>query len=196
MNKPRRDLMGRIIVTEYISIDGVIEAPGGDEDYEHVNWVFEFERGEEGQKFKDDEALDSEALLLGRVTYDGFAPAWPTMEGEVADKFNAMPKYVISKTLVDPEWNNTTVLRGDVVEEASALKQEIEGDIVVHGSAQLARALLAAGLVDELRLMVYPLVLGSGQKLFDSDGKKTLMPLREATTVGDGITILTYGPIS
>ena len=188
--------MGRIIVTEYISIDGVIEAPGGDEDYEHVNWVFEFERGEEGQKFKDDEALDSDALLLGRVTYDGFAPAWPTMEGEVADKFNAMPKYVISKTLVDPEWNNTTVLGGDVVEEASALKQRIDGDIVVHGSAQLARALLAAGLVDELRLMVYPLVLGSGQRLFDSDGKKTLMPLREATTVGEGITILTYGPIS
>ena len=188
--------MGRIIVTEYISIDGVIEAPGGDEDYEHVNWVFEFERGEDGQRFKDDEALGSEALLLGRITYEGFAPAWPTMEGAVADKFNAMPKYVISKTLVDPAWNNTTVLRGDVVEEAGTLKRRIDGDIVVHGSAQLARALLAADLVDELRLMVFPLVLGSGQKLFDSDGKKTLMPLREATTVGDGITILTYGPIS
>jgi dihydrofolate reductase len=102
--------MGRIVVTEYISIDGVIEAPGGNEDYEHVNWVFEFERGEEGQKFKDDETLGSEALLLGRITYEGFAPAWPTFEGEVADKMNAMPKYVISKTLVDPDWNNTTVL--------------------------------------------------------------------------------------
>ena len=187
--------MGRIIVTEYISIDGVIEAPGGDEDYEHVNWVFEFERGEDGQKFKDDEALASEALLLGRVTYEGFAPAWPTMEGEVADKFNAMPKYVISKTLVDPEWNNTTVLSGDVVEEVTALKQRIDGDIVVHGSAQLARALLAADLVDELRLMVHPLVLGTGQRLFNGDGKKRVMPLREARTVGDGITILTYGPI-
>ena len=188
--------MGRIIVTEYMSIDGVIEAPGGTEDYEHVNWVFEFERGEEGQKFKDDEALSSEAMLLGRTTYEGFAPAWPTMEGEVADKFNAMPKYVVSKTLEDPEWNNTTVLRGDVVEEVTALKQKVEGDIVVHGSAQLAQALFAAGLVDELHLMVFPLVLGSGKKLFNGSGKKTLMPLRQARTVGDGITILTYGPIS
>jgi dihydrofolate reductase len=187
--------MGRIVVTEYISIDGVIEAPGGDEDYEHVNWVFEFERGEEGQKFKDDETLGSEALLLGRITYEGFAAAWPTMEGEFADKFNAMPKYVISRTLVDPDWNNTTVLHGDVIEEATALKQRVDGDIVVHGSAQLARALFAAGLVDELRLMVFPLVLGSGKKLFDSNGTKTRMPLREAKTVGDGITILTYGPI-
>ena len=184
--------MGRIVVTEYISIDGVIEAPGGDEDYEHVNWVFEFERGDDGQRFKDDETLGSEALLLGRTTYEGFAPAWPTMEGEVADKFNAMPKYVISKTLVDPEWNNTTVLRGDVIEEATALKQSVDGDVVVHGSAQLAQALLAAGLVDELRLMVFPVVLGSGKKLFNGDGRKMTMPLRDAKTVGDGIAILTY----
>jgi dihydrofolate reductase len=187
--------MGRIVVTEYISIDGVIEAPGGDEDYEHVNWVFEFERGEDGQKFKDDETLGSDALLLGRITYDGFAPAWPTFDGVVADKMNAMPKYVISKTLVDPDWNNTTVLRGDVIEEATALKQRVDGDIVVHGSAQLAQALFAAGLVDELRLMVFPLVLGTGKKLFDGNGKKTRMPLREAKTVGEGITVLTYGPI-
>ena len=185
--------MGRIIVTEYTSIDGVIEAPGGDEDYEHVNWAFEFDRGEDGQKFKDDEALASEALLLGRVTYEGFAPAWPAMEGAVAAKFNAMPKYVVSTTLVDPEWNNTTVLGG--IDEVRKLKQRIDGDIVVHGSAKLARALLAADLVDELRLMVHPLVLGSGKRLFDGDGKKTPMPLREARTVGDGIAILTYGPI-
>jgi dihydrofolate reductase len=187
--------MGRIIVTEYISIDGVIEAPGGVEDYEHVNWALGFERGDEGQKFKEDETYGAEAMLLGRVTYEGFALSWPTIEGEFADYFNAMPKYVISKTLVDPEWKNTTVLRGDVIEEATALKQRIEGDILVHGSAQLARALFVAGLVDELHLMVYPLVLGSGKTLFDSNGKKTLMPLRQATTVGDGITILTYGPI-
>jgi dihydrofolate reductase len=184
--------MGRIVVTEYISIDGVIEAPGGDEDYEHVNWVFEFERGEDGQKFKDDETLGSEALLLGRITYEGFAPAWPTFEGEVADKMNAMPKYVISKTLADPDWNNTTVLGGDVIEEATALKQRVDGDIVVHGSAQLAQALFAAGLVDELRLMVFPLVLGSGKKLFDGGGRKMLMPLRDVKTVGEGIAILTY----
>ncbi len=188
--------MGRIVVTEYISIDGVIEAPGGVEDYEHVNWALEFERGEEGQKFKDDETFGSEALLLGRTTYDGFALAWPTMEGELADKINSMPKYVVSRTLTNPDWSNTTVLRGDVIEEATALKQKIDGDIVVHGSAQLARALFAASLVDELHLMVYPLVLGSGKRLFDGNGKKTRMPLREAKTVGDGITILTYGPIA
>jgi dihydrofolate reductase len=187
--------MGRIVVTEYSSIDGVIEAPGGDEDYEHVGWVFEFERGEEGQRFKDDETLGSDALLLGRATYEGFAPAWPTFEGEVADKMNAMPKYVISKTLEDPDWNNTTVLRGDVIEEATALKQKVDGDIVVHGSAQLARALFGAGLVDELRLMVFPLILGSGKKLFDGDVGKMRMPLVDAKTVGDGIAILTYSKI-
>jgi dihydrofolate reductase len=187
--------VGRIVVTEYISIDGVIEAPGGAEDYEHVNWVFEFERGEDGQKFKDEETLGSDAVLLGRITYEGFAPAWPTFDGEVADKMNTMPKYVISKTLVDPDWSNTTVLRGDVIEEATALKQRVDGDIVVHGSAQLARALFAAGLVDELRLMVFPLVLGSGKRLFDGNGTKTHMPLREVKTVGEGISILTYGPI-
>jgi dihydrofolate reductase len=117
------------------------------------------------------------------------------MEGEVADKFNAMPKYVVSKTLVDPVWNNTTVLGGDAVEEARTLKQRIDGDIVVHGSAQLARALFAADLVDALHLMVFPLVLGSGKTLFDGNGKKIRMPLREAKVVGDGVTILTYGPI-
>jgi dihydrofolate reductase len=185
--------MGKIIVTEYMSIDGVIEAPGGVEDYEHVGWVFEFERGAEGQKFKEDETYGSAAMLLGRITYETFARSWPSIEGEFADRFNAMPKYVISKTLADPEWNNTTVLSGDVIGEAKALKQKVDGDIVVHGSAQLARALLAAGLVDELRLMVYPLILGSGKRLFDSNGQKTLMPLREAKTVGDGVVILTYG---
>lgn len=188
--------MGRIIVTEYISIDGVIEAPGGDEDYEHVNWVFEFERGEEGQRFKDEETLASDAVLLGRITYEGFAKAWPTMQGDVADKLNGMPKYVMSKTLVNPDWSNTTVLTGDLVEEATVLKQSVSGDIVVHGSAQLARALFAANLVDELRLMVFPLVLGSGKKLFDGDGRRLRMPLRDVKTVGDGITIQTYGPIS
>jgi dihydrofolate reductase len=187
--------MGRIVVTEYISIDGVIEAPGGVEEYEHVNWALEFDRGDDGQKFKDDETFGSAALLLGRITYEGFAPAWPTMQGDVADKFNSMPKYVISKTLTDPQWNNTTVLRGDVIDEVEALKQTVDGDIVVHGSAQLARELFAASLVDELHLMVFPLVLGHGKTLFDGNGKRTRMPLREARTVGDGITILTYGPI-
>ena len=154
--------------------------------------MFDVERGADGQKFKDDETLGSEAVLLGRITYDGFAKAWPTMEGDVADKLNAMPKYVISRTVADPAWNNTIVLRGDVIEEATALKQRVDGDIVVHGSAQLAQALFAAGVVDELRLMVFPLVLGSGKKLFDSGATKMRMPLRDVRTVGDGVAILTY----
>jgi dihydrofolate reductase len=186
--------MGRIIVTEYISIDGVIEAPGGDEDYEHVGWAFDFDRGNEGQAFKEQEAYASEAQLLGRVTYEGFAAAWPAMDGELADKFNSMPKYVVSKTLQDPQWSNTTVLDGDPIEESRALKERIDGDIVVHGSAQLARALFDADLVDQLNLMVHPLVLGTGKRLFNG-GKRIGMPLIEAKAVGDGLTILTYGPI-
>ncbi len=183
--------MARIIVTEYISIDGVIQAPGGGEEFEHAGWVFDYDRGE-GQAFKDEETLASEAQLLGRRTYDAFAPAWPTMEGEVADKFNEMPKYVISKTLRDPEWNNTTVLGGDAVEEARALKDRLEGDIVVHGSAQLAQLLIEHDLVDELRLMVFPVVLGTGKRLFaDPAGKKPL-ELAGSKVVGDGIAILTY----
>src|SRR5947208_7986225 len=130
----RRTRMGRIVVTEFISLDGVIEAPGGGEDYEHGGWSFEIDRGDEGDKFKLDETLDSEALLLGRVTYEGFAAAWPSRDDEFADKFNGMPKYVVSSTLEDPEWNNTSVLKGDVVEEVSKLKQGVDGDIVVHGS--------------------------------------------------------------
>lgn len=184
--------MGRIIVTEYISIDGVIQAPGGDEDFEHVGWVFEFDRGDEGQKFKDEETFDSEAQLLGRLTYEGFAPAWPTMEGEVADKFNAMPKYVISKTLRDPEWNNTTILDGDAIEEARALKDRVEGNIVVHGSAQLAQALFEHDLVDELRLMVFPVVLGTGKRLFTDPASKKTLKLADSRVVGDGVAILTY----
>ncbi len=187
--------MGKLVVTEFISLDGVIEAPGGGEDYKHGGWTFEVERGPEGDKFKLDELIEAEAQLLGRRTYEGFAAAWPQMADEAgfAEKMNGMPKYVVSSTLEEAEWNNTTVLGG--IDEVEALKQRLDGDIVVHGSAQLARALLAADLVDELRLMVHPLVLGSGKTLFDGDGKKTRMPLRDATTVGDGITILTYGPI-
>src|SRR5919106_1807977 len=131
------DSVGRIVVTEFVSLDGVMEDPGGAEDFEHGGWSFELERVEDGDKFKLDEALESEALLLGRVTYEGFAAAWPSREGEFADKFNSMPKYVVSSTLEDPEWNNTTVLKGDVVEEVSKLKQEVDGDIYVHGSCQL-----------------------------------------------------------
>jgi dihydrofolate reductase len=183
--------MGKIVVTEFISLDGVIEAPGGGEDYEHQGWTFEVDRGAEGDKFKLDEAFASEALLLGRTTYEGFAAAWPTMEGEFADKFNGMPKYVVSATLSEPTWNNTTVLSGDLVEQVTKLKQDVEGEIVVHGSAQLTQGLIEHDLVDELRLMVFPVVLGSGKRLFGASAKKPLR-LTSSQTVGDGIAILVY----
>src|SRR4029453_3833667 len=147
--------MARIVVTEFVSLDGVMEDPGGAEDFKHGGWSFEFKRGEEGDKFKLDEVLESEALLLGRKTYEGFAAAWPSREGEFADKFNNMPKYVVSSTLKDPEWRNSTVLDGDLAEQVAKLTQEVEGDIVVHGSAQLVQALVEHGLIDELRLMVF-----------------------------------------
>jgi dihydrofolate reductase len=186
--------MGRIVVTEFVSLDGVMEDPGGAEDFEHGGWSFEFSRGDEGDKFKLDEALESEALLLGRVTFEGFADAWPSREGEFADKFNSMPKYVVSSTLEEPEWNNSMVLKGDLADEVSRLKQDLDGDIVVHGSAQLAQALLDQGLVDELRLMVFPVVLGSGKRLFGDTSDKKPLKLTDSKTVGDGVAILTYEP--
>ncbi len=144
--------MGRIVVTEFVSLDGVVEDPGGAEDFKYGGWSFEISRGDEGDKFKLDETVASEALLLGRVTYEGFAAAWPSREGEFAEKFNTMPKYVVSSTLEKPEWSNSTVLKGDVVAEVTKLKQQLEGDIVVHGSVRLAQALIEHDLVDELRL--------------------------------------------
>jgi dihydrofolate reductase len=185
--------MGKVVITEFISLDGVIEAPGGGESYEHQGWTFEIDRGAEGDKFKLDEAFASEALLLGRTTYEGFAAAWPSMEGEFADKFNGMPKYVVSSTLSEPAWNNTTVLAGDFVAEITKLKDSLDGEIVVHGSAQLAQALIEHDLADELRLMVFPVLLGSGKRLFGASGKKSLR-LSDSKTVGDGIAVLTYTP--
>jgi len=186
--------VGRIVVTEFVSLDGVVEDPGGAEDFKYGGWSFEVSRGDEGDKFKLDEALSSEALLLGRVTYEGFAKAWPSREGEFADKFNSMPKYVVSSTLEDPEWNNSTVLKGDLAEEVAKLKQEQDGEIVVHGSATLAQALLEEDLVDELRLMVYPVVLGTGKRLFGETSDKKPLRLVDSKVVGDGVTILTYEP--
>ena len=185
--------MGRIVVTEFVSLDGVVEDPGGAEDFKYGGWSFEVSRGDEGDKFKLDEALSSEALLLGRVTYEGFAKAWPSREGEFADKFNSMPKYVVSSTLEDPEWNNSTVLKGDLAEEVAKLKEQ-DGEIVVHGSAMLAQALLEEDLVDELRLMVYPVVLGTGKRLFGETSDKKPLRLVDSKVVGDGVTILTYEP--
>jgi dihydrofolate reductase len=186
--------MGRIVVTEFVSLDGVIQAPGGGEDFRHAGWSFEFNRGEEGDKFKLDETMSAEALLLGRLTYEGFAAAWPSREGEFADKFNTMPKYVVSSTLEDAEWNNSSVLKGDVAEEVAKLRQEQDGDIVVHGSAQLVQTLLEHDLVDELRLMVFPVVLGTGKRLFGETSDKKPMRLADSKMVGDGVAILTYQP--
>ena len=187
--------MGRIIVTEYVSLDRVMEDPGGAEGFKHGGWSREINRGPEGDKFKLDETLDAEALLLGRVTYEGFAAAWPSRKDEFADKFNRMPKYVVSSTIDDARWDNSTVLKGDVVEEVSKLRQRLDGNIVVHGSAQLARMLLAHDLVDELRLMVFPVVLGSGKRLFGEASDKKRLRLADSRTVGDGISILIYEPM-
>ena len=184
--------MGKIVVTEFVSLDGVMEGPAGDDDFVRGAWSFEIDRGDEGDKFKLDETVEAEALLLGRRTYEGFAAAWPSREGEFADKFNNMPKYVVSSTLDDPEWNNTTVLSGDLEEEVSKLRREHEGDIVVHGSAQLVHALVENDLVDELRLMVFPVVLGTGKRVFGETSDKKPLRLADSKTVGDGVTILVY----
>jgi dihydrofolate reductase len=188
--------MGRIVVTEFVSVDGVMEAPGPDgSGFKHEGWTFNISTGEEGEKFKLDETMASEAQLLGRVTYQGFASAWPSVKGEFGDKFNNMPKYVVSSTLEKAEWNNSTVLKGDVVKEVSKLKERLDGDIVVHGSARLVQTLLANDLVDELRLMVYPVVLGSGKRLFDDSSDMKRLRLKDSRTVGDGVLILTYEPV-
>jgi dihydrofolate reductase len=188
--------MGRIVVTEFVSLDGVIEAPGGGEDYKHAGWTFEIDRGEEGNQFKFDETLEAEVQLLGRVTYEGFAEAWPSRKDEFADKLNAMPKYVVSSTLQEAEWSNSTVLSGDVAEEVAKLKREVDGVILVAGSAQLVQTLLEHDLVDELRLMVFPLLLGSGKRLFGDVSEKKSLKLIGSKTLGDGIALLTYEPVA
>jgi dihydrofolate reductase len=188
--------MGRIVVTEFVSLDGVMEGPGGGEGYKHAGWTFKIDRGKEGDKFKLDEALEAEAPLLGRVTYEGFAAAWPSVQGEFGDKFNSMPKYVVSSTLEKAEWNNSTVLKGDVVKEVSKLRQKLDGDIVVHGSARLVQTLIEHDLVDELRLMVFPVVLGAGKRLFGDTTDKKPLRLVDSKMVGDGVAILTYKPPS
>ena len=173
-----------------------MEGPGGAEGFKHGGWTFEIARGDEGDRFKLDETMASDALLLGHVTYEGFAAAWPSREGEFADKFNQMPKYVVSSTLGDPDWENSTVLRGDLAEEVEQVKARHDGDVVVHGSAQLVQGLLERDLVDELRLMVFPVVLGAGRRLFGETSDKKTLRLAGSKVVGDGVTILTYVPAS
>ena len=190
--------MGRIVVSEFVSLDGVMEDPGGSEGTRNAGWTFRFERGPEGDRFKLDEVLDAEALLLGRVTYEGFAAAWPTMEDPVgfAAKMNAMPKYVVSNTLSDADatWSNSTVVRGDAAAELKTLKEAVAGDLLVAGSASLVQTLVEHGLVDEYRLMVFPIVLGSGKRLFGEVSEAPVLALDDITTVGGGIVVLTYHP--
>ena len=184
--------MATIAVTEFISLDGVVEDPGGSEDFKYSGWTFEIDRGDDGGAFKLEETMGSDALLLGRVTYEGFAEAWPSREGEFAEKFNTMPKYVVSSTLKQADWNNSTVLDGDVVDAVAKLKAGTEGEIVVHGSVQLAQTLLEHDLVDKLRLMLFPVVLGQGKRLFGETSDKKTLELAESRTVGDGVVILIY----
>jgi dihydrofolate reductase len=168
--------MGKLVVTEFISLDGVIEDPGGVEDFEHGGWTFEFDRGDDGDAFKFEELMAADAQLLGRLTYDGFAKAWPSMEGEdeFTGKMNRMPKHVVSTTLESPTWNNTTVIADHVADEVAGLKKRYDGDVLIAGSGQLIRSLMSDGLIDEFRLMVFPVVLGSGKKLFDGAARTRL----------------------
>jgi dihydrofolate reductase len=185
--------MGKLVVSEFVSVDGVVEDPGGSENWDRGGWAFQYERGAEGDQFKLDETMASDALLLGRVTYDGFAEAWPSRDGEFADKFNSMPKYVVSTALENPTWTNTTVVTGDLAEEVAKIKERHEGDVVVHGSPSLVQGLLATGLVDEYRLMLFPVVLGSGKRLFGDTGTPASLELVESKPAGETI-ILIYRP--
>jgi dihydrofolate reductase len=185
--------MGRIVVTEYMSVDGVVEAPSGPEAFERAGWSDAYTRGPDGDAFKVEETMSSEALLLGRVTYDAFAAVWPHVEGEFAAKFNSMPKYVISSTLEDPAWSNTTVLNGDAPSEARRLRERHSGDVVVHGSPQLAQTLIDHDLVDRLHLLVYPVIVGAGKRLFANTGSLKRLRLVDARTFDDGVHLLAYG---
>jgi dihydrofolate reductase len=195
--RDRRPKMGKLVVTEFITLDGVIEDPGGSEAFDRGGWAFKFERGDEGDRFKLDEVLEAEAQLLGRVTYEAFAAAWPERSDEVgfAERMNTMPKYVVSSTLKDLTWDNSTLIEGDVPEEVARLKEQFAGDILVAGSATLVRALVEHDLVDELRLMVFPTVLGAGNRLFDDTSSAKAFQLVESRPVGDdGVVILRYEP--
>jgi dihydrofolate reductase len=188
-------MSGNVVVTEFITIDGVIQDPGGTGEMERGGWSFEYNRGEEGDKFKLDELMASDAQLLGRITYEGFAEAWPTMEDEqgFADKMNSMPKYVVSTTIKEPEWENTTVISDDVPDQVAKLKDQYDGDILIAGSAKLIQTLVENDLVDEWRLMVFPEVLGEGKRLFDDGLPRRKLKLTDDRPLGpDGIRLLTY----
>jgi dihydrofolate reductase len=190
----RRTEMGKIVISENVTLDGVVQDPTGEEGFRHGGWFGQVgdKDSEERAKVVLDEALGAEAFLLGRRSYEFLAARWPSRSGELADRLNSLPKYVMSSTLEDPDWNNSTVLKGEVVNEVPTLKQELDGEIVVPASRQLVRTLMEHDLVDELRLMVYPVVLGDGKRLFgESSGKKS-MRLLDTRTIGDGLAFLTY----
>ncbi len=190
-----RTEMGKIVISENVSLDGVIEDPAGDEGFRHGGWVGRVTDREAAGKVLLDEALGAEALLLGRRSYDFLAARWPSRSGELADRLNSLPKYVVSSTLEDPEWNNSTVLKGDVVGEVSKLKQELDGEIVVPASFQLVHTLIEHDLVDELRLMTYPVVLGAGERLFGETTDKKPMRLVDVRALDDGLAYLIYEPL-
>jgi dihydrofolate reductase len=189
--------MGKIVMSgpQNVSLDGVVQDPDGEEGFRLGGWFVEFggKDLEEWNKIALDEALGAEAWLLGRRSYEFFGARWRPRSGELADRINSMPKYVVSSTLEDPEWNNSTVLKGDVVAEVSKLKQQLDGEIVVPASYQLGRTLIEHDLVDELRLVVFPVVLGAGERLFSETGDKKPMRLLDARTIGEGLAYLTYG---
>ncbi len=189
--------MSRVVVSQFMSVDGVVEDPGGAEGFDRGGWAFQFDRGPDGDQFKLDEVMASDALLLGRVTYEGFAAAWPSRKDPqgFADKFNSMPKYVVSGTLESPEWNNSMVVGTDVAEAVAGIKEREDGDVLVNGSVQLVQALADQNLVDEYRLMVFPLIIGKGKRMFGETGAPQDLRLVETKPVGpDGVVILTYRP--
>jgi len=188
----RRTEMGRIVVSDNVSLDGVIQDPAGDEGFERGGWVGLIKDRPGVNKLALDEAMGTEALLLGRRSYEWFAARWPSRSGELADRLNSMPKYVVSSTLEDPEWSNSTVLKGDAVDEVSRLKQELTGEILVPASFQLVRTLMEHDLVDELRLKVYPVVLGAGERLFGETSDNKPMRLVDTETIDGDIAYLTY----
>ncbi|HEV7828510.1 MAG TPA: dihydrofolate reductase family protein [Pseudonocardiaceae bacterium] len=187
--------MGKIVISEFVSLDGVIQDPDGKEGFRVGGWVGQIKDREELNTIKLDEALSTEALLLGRRSYEFFAARWQPRGGDLAERLNSLPKYVVSSTLQDPDWNNSTVLKGDVVNMISKLKQQVAGDIVVYASFQLLRTLLEHDLVDEMRLMVLPVVLGAGERLFGETSDKKPMRLVETRSVDDDIAFLTYEPV-
>jgi dihydrofolate reductase len=186
--------MSKLIVTEFVTLDGVIEAPGGEPTHPHSGWVGDF-MGPEQLQYKLDEVLEAESLLIGRVTYEGFSGAWPEREGEFADKMNSMPKYVVSSTLSEPlEWNNSTLIRGDVAGEVEKLKQGDGGPIIVAGSQTLVHSLIESDLVDEYRLMVFPVLIGGGKRLFPDSPDKHTLKLVDTTSFDTGVAVHTYAP--